>query len=662
MLPIAACISLMTGGCPTEEPANNDETLEGEQFTLAAGETRSATGDITVRSQTTVDIDGDIVADGARSQTIRIEAEGDVFIAGRIIAGGGSAANAANSKRRALFQPNENAGDDLAGGDIIIISKNGNIVLMDTAELTAGDGANGDISINNGAGGRGGDIVLSAPNGTVTIPDVAGALTLGNGGNGADFTLDADTVDRGNGSIGAISDGGRSGFPNIDALEIDGATTTEITLDEDVTGANVGPDAISFDDDATLGETGEKIELVTFENQIDGGIGGNAGDFVIEPGEGSDPIVGASAAEQGFNIDVRGANGGTGWISGGSGQFVRAVGKDGLTPGSPGDVVRAIGGSGGDCGVVGKALSYLLHTVSGCTPGSGGSATAIGGNGADGFGPNGSGGDGGGAFAEAGGAGFAPSYLPGETLRFCGDATAIGGRGGVGGQACDPLVEEVGGPGGDGGAAEAQPPSSGVACNPLAGIAATGGDGNDGGDSPITVGKGGDGGRADAFLTGVADGAQQGRSVRRIDGDSGADGTRCAGNDNGNGNDNSNEPMIELVLDETVQSDGFTLPVTDCTVSNLISFMEFNVSDDTMKIQVEAMGSNPDSRVNVQVEFIGGATGKEVINVCGSDQTNNTTEFEVVPDNTGQWLIAIADRSFVSETYRLKVEVERSGE
>lgn len=648
--------ALLVGGCPVETPANNDATLDVEQFTLATGQTRNASGNFTVRSQTTVNIDGDIVADGARGQTIRIEAEGDIFIGGKITAGAGAIDDSATAKLRQLSQLADNSGN---GGDIIITSNNGNIVFMDTAELTAGNGADGNASVNEGAAGRGGDISLNAPNGSITFPQTPQAFRLGDGGTGADLALDANTIDVDEITMNNV--GGRSGFPFIDEGVIEGVPSEQITLEEELRDDVRG---------TLIGNAGDIVTMFAIDPQTGpfaGGAAGDTGAVIVAPGSDSDLAKpnhawrSQTATFEDFVTSV-GTNGEKGWISGSDGSTVDLTGRNGASAGQNGQSVLAVGGNGGDCGAVGTVLKFW--TAVGCTPGNGADATAVGGDGATGRNPSGIGGFGGLATAQSGTGGSGIAFLNLSSGRgACGSASATGGRGGDGGQACIPFESVIAGTGGEGGKASAETKST---CNSSQlRLTAVGGNGGNGGDSPVTPGTAG--ARGDASVTENDD---LNILADTLAGNAGRQGQICVQNDNGNSNENSNgnensndnsdAPTVrEKVLNTTLQSRNIGTE-GDCETANFVGILEFNVPANAIKIHVKVTGSNMDSRANVQIEPIGGnSNGQEVIKICGSDQTSNSTEFEHMPQNVGrQWLIAISDRMFVSPSYEVCVEVE----
>ena len=102
-------------------------TVDVGDFSVAAGQTKVVSGDLKISASGSVDIAGSLVADGDNGQSITIQAEGDVNISGTVTAGNGSAG--------------------AAGGDLTIVSMNGDITLTESSLIAAGDGGGGQTTI-----------------------------------------------------------------------------------------------------------------------------------------------------------------------------------------------------------------------------------------------------------------------------------------------------------------------------------------------------------------------------------------------------------------------------------------------------------------------------------------------------------------------------------
>jgi hypothetical protein len=471
----APCITSCDGPVP-EVIHGLSGTLTVTDFNVADGQSERVSGDITILASGAVRITGALEAVESNGQSITIQAEGDVSITGTVSAGGGA------------------LGD--SGGNVTIVSMNGNISIGESASVVAGDGGGGQATttaktivrtgkasvafktVSGGAGGTGGSVTLRAPNGEITVADVEGIIHLGNGGDGATIEVHGEDLLTTEMAEELENAGGDSGDLTIEALTFNGA---------DISG-----------DSAFVPTSG------TF---LSGGAGGNAGDFFWgQDAEGNSTYpdadttakVIAAAKQSGVNMrpvfpDLRrrGARGGNGIVgSAGNGAPLVVRGSHAGEPGTDGQNVFVVGGAGGDC-------KYLLCPYGG----NGGKATSTGGNGARGVHPTGEGGKGGDADATGGAAGFG---LLDNLDGFHGAASAFGGFGGKGGGLCPDNVADQGGPGGRGGAASA------IADDEVPAFAHSGfgGEGGDGRERSGELGIGGNillsGGPGSASLEGSA--------------------------------------------------------------------------------------------------------------------------------------------------------------
>lgn len=651
MLASLCLVSLISTGCPDQTFLSG--LLDVGDFVIAAGESQTVDTDLTIRANGFVLLDGDLIVAEHRGQSITIEAEGDIVVSGRIIAGNGlPAGNAASAKRR-----NQRTNGDGDGGDITLTSRNGNIIIVDGSQIVAGNGADGtlnDDGITGGAGCRGGDVILSTPNGSISLPQTEGAIHLGNGGRGSDVALDLDAIDPTTLPEVFENAGGRSGLPLLSASSITGTASRTIVLEVeffDVLGQRIGGPG----DEITV------IDLTLDPNPFSGGVGGNAGNATVEPIGSTAPKGRTRMMENGNAKDaiIRGAEGATGWFKGGDGANVRAIGGRSAQPGSDGGNAIAFGGNGGVCsGVLVDPLQVEFPMLFGCTGGRGGSAFARGGNGTPG-GPGQVGGAGGSAHARAGGSPFFSITI---LATACGDATAEGGNGGPGGDAC----EEVTGPGGAGGAggpARAEGPLGFVQCpDRESNLSAIGGDGKDGGDSNTDPGDGGNAGEGKTSEERFDTVANQTQSP----GVEGASGGPCpddgGGDDDGNGGDDDGGDTgggEQIIVDQVITSDAGTVLAGDCDAfDGFIGSIDFMFLPEHVvkQITVRVEGSNPLSRSNVLVKediFDGGqfAFG------CGFVQGSNVTEVTFTLENAGAWFIAVSDIGFISDSYRVTITI-----
>ncbi len=362
------------------------------------------------------------------------------------------------------------------GQDVTITSDSGNITITDTGSITAGEGIDGVTittvtasvlaldddgypfndrrkiqfkSIQGGGGTNGGSITLQAPNGTITIPDVDGVIHVGNGGNGADISVQGQDLLTTEIPDEFTNHGGDGGRFDITAKNIAGLDYTTDILSEDgidpMTGESI--------------PAGSTIYNINDTRPFSGGRGGDGGGVsygMDSDGNSTWPeadtinSIKSFSEEEGI-INVSGAEGGNGWL-GNPGRGGRAyfAGKPGGR-GEDGQEVNLNGGNAGNC------VGVLF--VAKCNPAKGGNAWAWGGQGGKGFDPIGQGGNGGLGRA-VGGLGsrervrsiITTEYIKGSPS---GDAYALGGNGGEGGGTCPDNVAPTGGRGGKGGQAHA---------------------------------------------------------------------------------------------------------------------------------------------------------------------------------------------------------------
>lgn len=447
---------------PGETPGLSG-TLEVTDFTVASGESRRVSGDLIINASGAVTIAGTLSAEDAVGHSLTIQAAGDVGITGLLSAGQGAPGGG-------------------RGGDITIVSMNGNISITGSGSLVAGDGGSGQTtttarsilaigkrpvlfkSVSGGAGGAGGSVTLRAPNGEITVANVEGIIHLGNGGDGATIEVHGEDL-----------------------------LTTEMAEELENAGGDSGVlmiEALTFNGVDIAGQTAFVPESAMF---LSGGTGGNAGDLFwgvdaegnsTFPDEDTTSQLIATVKRGGANLrpifpDLRlmGARGGDAWLgSAGRGANLQIRGRDGTTPGTDGQNVFATGGSGGDC------IQQRL-----CDPGDGGDADATGGDGARGEHTTGDGGAGGNAGA-TGGSGGRDGALSTVIAGGTGNAIARGGAGAKGGGLCPDNVSDMGGPGGAGGSADAMVPFVPAVATAVGG---RGGDGGDGESASGAVGGGG---------------------------------------------------------------------------------------------------------------------------------------------------------------------------
>lgn len=452
-------------------------TLEVVDFSVAKDQSQLVAGDLWINASGTVDISGELTPISEQGQSITITAEDDVNISGRLASGGGSSGT--------------------TGGDLTIVSTNGNIDITQGSFIGAGDGGTGQTTLSakmiattsrgevilktltGGAGGNGGTITLRALNGDITI---AGTVQIGSGGDGATITVSGEDL-----------------------------LTTEAPAELDNAGGNSGVftlEASSFNGQPIDATVGVDLAGTSF---LAGGQGGNAGDVFwgmdedgnsTWPDEATIKKLIARAKQNGVNLSevapdlfVGGKNGGDAFFElPGRGASVNATGRSATQFGVDGQTAIAHAGDGGDC------------TSPFCTlGGSGGNATARGGNGQRGENPEGGGGAGGNGDA-AGGRGGVGLITDGTD----GTAFATGGSGAKGGGECPVEIAATGGRGGIGGAAFADAGS--------AQARATAGDGGDGGDGENFGGAPGGSLNANAF---------GGATTQEFQGDGGSEGTIC---------------------------------------------------------------------------------------------------------------------------------------
>ncbi len=484
---------------PTEIPEALAGNVITEEFILPAGRSVKVTGDLVLTASGQVDIAGDLLGEAGAS--ISIQAEGDINIAGNVLAG------------------DANPGEK--GGDLTLISNSGDISLQNSAGLASGNGGMGVLAgesdgemtlLSGGHGGNGGGLTLKAPNGTLTVPQVEGILHVGDGGDGSEIAIHGEDLYTTRLEEQLTNGGGDSGELALEAGTVLGVEFVEITLEGEFS-------------DPWSGEIYPAGTVLTYPKEsslMSGGRGGHAGSLFYGMDEQGDstwpeaegtsyipeeqvrklvaapiwPLASVASAPSRLvrlvfpqNIPDKvetGAAGGDGFY-GGDGGDVMLQGEHGYQLGQTGQYVEARGGNGG-------AGTYI--------GGNGGFAVAKGGNGADAREPGGQGGNGGYALALAGSAG---SSAFGPNARD-GDAHARGGHGGVGGGICPDKVVDTGGNGGKGGGAYAESKNK---------VVAIGGDGGLGGDGQVFGGTGGYG-----AIDAIADGSDS-KKINGLDGSKG---------------------------------------------------------------------------------------------------------------------------------------------
>ncbi len=470
---------------------NISGTIQKEQYTVESDDSVNVSSDVTIESETTIDINGNLIADGDKGQNITLRAVGDINISGSITSGdGGDTKN--------------------DGGTITLISETGNITLGSGSKVNSGSGKDGAVYTVGSTptkGSTGGSVVLQAQNGTVTIPVEADAIKLGNGGDGTDVEVQGEDLLTTEIASDISHDGGDSGTLDIQAIEIVGLTFERNVLLEDIVDENE-PTIILL--------AGTVIDNVvqSIDGQIAGGEGGDGGDFIWGVDENDESTypddeealssARIKATKSNEELIKNGAKGGDGLRRGGDGGNIKSTASNGTSQGADGQAISVTGGKGGNCDYNGL-------------PGDGGNAIAVGGNGANG-GP--SGGKGGDAHAVGGNPGvdkysfFDDNKIP---LGTPGKAHAIGGNGGNGGNFCDGSNNGIGGSGGFGGMGNARIDYYHEYGENI--VIAHGGYGGDGGDGST---EGGDGGiKGNAFIHNNFAGSY------KQDGQAGRDGSVC---------------------------------------------------------------------------------------------------------------------------------------
>jgi hypothetical protein len=446
-----AAITLILPGCPPTDNQDGDNgtgstnSLHVQSYSLAAGELTSVTENLEIVSDGDVVIDGMIIAEDSTGggYDITIRAEGDVTIHGTIQAGnaGIGTATAKPLNTRQDSRPLNDPGRD--GGSVVISCKGSLTVAID-AFIRSGSGTDGANGSDGGPGGNGGDIIFCVGDRL----GVYGTIDLGQGGNGGD----AESSLR-NAKATYENKGGDSGFICVEAgvIEWPGFDLSLWALDVNAYNAST---------DSTL---------------ILGGLGGLAGDVTLQP---SDNDCGTVIGElsNGPSVEkIRAANGGRGWLYGGTGGAISINGVcswKGLNgwdwegvAGNGGDVTAPAQRTVGDCIVL--AVSAI-----GAQAGDGGMATVTAGNGRLSGRLLTPGGRGGWAVAR-GGKGGSGLANHGQIGGSGGDARAHGGAGADGWpRTCD----DAAGPGGDagnGGGAEAYGGDAGSGATTGAGGTAT---------------------------------------------------------------------------------------------------------------------------------------------------------------------------------------------
>ncbi len=481
---VALAIALLFPGCGGGGGGPVNRTVSGQintdQFVVPQGETWTVTADLTVTANS-VAVHGRLLAAGATTSSVRpangatpgisiaLQSSGNIDIDGQVACGDGPAGS--------------------AGGDLELVSSQGNITIASTANIRSGNGGAGAAGAPPGLpGGRGGNITLRVTNGQLTIDAHVGVLHLGNGGAGGAITGSAIAA----AAYGQMANaGGNSGGVSVECASLTGLPVT-------------------------LATGGQFAYTDNRNGYITGGRGGDAGSFPEVATTGTSAIrPRATGHDCG---PTTGTNGGSGWLNGGLGQTVAAIGGDG-TDGGDGGSATCTGGVGGGIHSVtitipgwGQSVGWYAFP---CYAGPGGHALAIGGNGGSATEGGQSGGKGGAATATGGAGGDAPGGVLGVGMGYGGNGgtgTARGGNGGNGGSNCG-TPPGPGGAGGNGGHATATGGNGGGGDQGGNGgnATATGGNGGNGGDGMGPGGGGGAGGAgASAGSGGVgpfADGA-----------------------------------------------------------------------------------------------------------------------------------------------------------
>jgi hypothetical protein len=432
------------------------------RFSVAEGEVQHVASNTEIIAAEGIEILGDVIVDGSSGGDLSFIAEsGDIVLAGKI----SFATSVSDAKLAVRSQeiPLEDAGRNGGSIEFTTNSPNGDIVLSSAqAQISSEDGGHAldeVIGLFDGtehvahAGGNGGDVILRPGSGTIRFAFdrdpvlVPNYFRLGNGGDGADLTVDSDGFETDSSTLSLTAGaGGRSGRLIIEATS-----------------------ALSG-------------QLPTLEDPIGlggGGRGGRGGHAHWDNG----PQTRVTASNRRLplrNIVLNGGRGGDGAHEGGNGGRAFYRGRQMNEEGAPAASVTVRGGDGGDIfpsphgdAVFPSPVDLPLLDV---TAGNGGGFVVLGNDGEDGTEQRPDGGDGGDVTGIGGNGGnfragvvalyvvagdggntlFDRTELPGD-LAFHEDFRhvvygVVGGRGGDGyGKGFEPLGLCEGCAGGDGG-------------------------------------------------------------------------------------------------------------------------------------------------------------------------------------------------------------------
>ncbi len=495
--------------------------LGAAAFHVAAGETVWCVGDVTIRAGSAL-IEGALLSqavtgNGTNGSDITLETPGDIVVTGRVAAGSGTAGAA------------EGKGGD--GGDVTLTSSAGDITVGQGAATTgvksrqsgsanvhAGDAANGGGGVYGRAGGVGGTVVLDCGKGKLTLHQAPGLLHIGNGGDGGNALITGAAMATYAPPGVPSNDGGTSGTLGMVFATLEGAQLEAVASSQ----SGASPWRVLVD-----------------SGVVTGGAGGDGGG--VQYGVAPETLATSRSAATPRDVraraiteqppPVRGGNGADGYYRGGNGGYAsQCFETTDLPPteGAKGWDADATGGEGGS--VVpreyhslgaGIMSQYVYDRDADVYAGDGGDATAMGGRGANG-GVGDPGGDGGTAQAVGGFGAPAPSAGSKRHPGRGGDARAYGGRGGADCRV-PPGTGGEGGKGGTGSAMGGDAYAVAPDCMARGGNAtATGGAGGAGGDGK-SPGAGGPGGVAVAR---IGEGEPDG-SAFETQGLPGAGGAQC---------------------------------------------------------------------------------------------------------------------------------------
>lgn len=394
--------SLLALSCKEKEPTEpeteqnegtrTDTQLVIKKYLLPAGETAEFPSGFEIVASEGVDIQGNILIKPTREGDFTIRClNGDMDITGKIIVQNDADVNKHEKiipKSNPISKETAQYGTKL----FFILDKPGSVISIGRgAQIRSGNGRNAQDELIviqqgryvGGVGAPGGDIIIRAHGGKLILADLhpgdAPLFTLGNGGNGANITVDRENFQTSGPDLELVGGrGGDSGILFLEADTIEGIPPVD-QLDVDLLsgaiggkGGNVLWDVVGWvaPSSPTLGdEKTYPLNKIIFNGgnggngAIEGGKGGYAAYFgVHEINERPEPVAAAF---------VKGGNGGDVFpsplpisiaIGGEGGEYIvhGNTGWDGVHPDSGGPIH---GASGGDVSAQGGNGGNVLEGV-----------------------------------------------------------------------------------------------------------------------------------------------------------------------------------------------------------------------------------------------------------------------------------------------------------